>query len=39
VVTDRAAYSRTAINAAIKLLAGATVPEEFAVPPGDVVRE
>ena len=33
----REQFSWTAINSAIKLLAGATVPEVFLVPPGDVV--
>lgn len=35
----REQHSRTAIDAAVKLLAGATVPETFLVPPGRVVTK
>jgi serine/threonine protein kinase/DNA-binding LacI/PurR family transcriptional regulator len=35
----RAQFSRTAINAAVKLLAGSTVPETFLVPPGQAVTK
>ncbi|MCS7072055.1 MAG: hypothetical protein NZM00_11155, partial [Anaerolinea sp.] len=34
VMIDRAAFSRTAINTAVRLLAGATLPETLLVPPG-----
>jgi hypothetical protein len=30
-------FSRTAINAMVKVLAGSTLPETFVVPPGEVV--
>ncbi len=33
----RAAFSRTAVDAMMKLLAGSTLPETFLVPPGDLV--
>ncbi len=33
----RAAFSSTAVDAMIKLLAGSTLPETFLVPPGDLV--
>ncbi|NDJ60676.1 MAG: protein kinase [Chloroflexi bacterium] len=33
----REQFSRTAIDVAVKLLAGATVPELYLVPPGDVI--
>lgn len=34
VVIDRVGFSRTAVNAAVRLLAGATLPETLMVPPG-----
>jgi ABC-type sugar transport system substrate-binding protein len=34
VIIDRLAFSRAAINAAVRLLAGATLPETLLVPPG-----
>jgi ABC-type sugar transport system substrate-binding protein/tRNA A-37 threonylcarbamoyl transferase component Bud32 len=37
VATDRVLFSRTAINAMVKVLAGSTLPETFVVPPGEVV--
>jgi serine/threonine protein kinase/DNA-binding LacI/PurR family transcriptional regulator len=35
----REQFSRTAVNVAIKLLAGATLPEIFLVPPGEVITK
>lgn len=37
VAIDRAGFSRTAVNAMVKLLAGSTLPETYVVPPGEVV--
>jgi ABC-type sugar transport system substrate-binding protein len=37
VAIDREAFSRAAVNAMVKLLAGATVPEYYLVPPGEVI--
>ncbi len=39
VQVSREEFSRTAVNAMIKLLAGATVPETYLVPPGDVINQ
>jgi len=37
VAISRAEFSRTAVDAMVKLLAGSTLPETIVVPPGDVV--
>jgi len=37
VQVGREAFSRTAVDALVKLLAGSTIPERFLVPPGAVV--
>jgi ABC-type sugar transport system substrate-binding protein len=37
VAIDRVGFSRTAVNAMVKLLAGSTLPETYVVPPGEMV--
>jgi hypothetical protein len=39
VETGRTEFAQTAINVIVKLLAGATVPERYMVPPGDVITK